>query len=62
MDLFVDSKKLIEAHKRNTLSLAKHHRDNCDGQEDCNVSLLLLQEMAEQLGCEFTEKEKEVFV
>jgi hypothetical protein len=43
------------------LELAKHHRVNCDG-SDCVISLMILKEMAEKLGCRFTEDEIKEFI
>ncbi len=45
-----------EAYKRNTIWLANQHREDCCG-EECNISLLLLMEMAETEGIKYTKKE-----
>ena len=50
-----------EAYKLNLIELAKHHRKFCEG-EDCNISLILLMQMAEKLGIVFSDKEKELFL
>lgn len=47
--------------KFNLIELVKHHRRFCEGKK-CNISLYLLLEMAEELGLEFTDKEKELFI
>lgn len=54
-------KTTIEAYKKNTIWIAKHHRKYCEG-ENCNISLYLLLEMAEKAGCKFTKKEKLLFI
>jgi len=51
----------IEVYKIMALELAKHHRVNCDG-SDCVISLMILKEMAEKLGCRFTEDEIKEFI
>jgi len=51
----------LEAMKFNTLWLAAHHRKTCDG-EACNISLLMLMQMAEKAGIIFTEDEKVNFI
>ena len=50
-----------KAYKQTTLELAKHHRKYCEG-EECNISLNVLRMMAEEIGIEFTDKEKEIFI
>ncbi len=49
------------AYKTNTIALARHHRENCDG-EGCGVSLNLLLLMARECGVKFTKEEKELFI
>lgn len=51
----------LEAMKLNTLWLAAHHRKTCDG-ESCNISLIVLMQMAEKAGITFTEDEKLNFI
>ena len=51
----------LSAYKQNTIWLANQHRNDCCG-EECNISLLLLLEMAEKAGCVFTEQEKKHFI
>jgi hypothetical protein len=51
----------LEAMKLNTLWLAEHHRKICDG-ESCNISLIVLMQMAEKAGITFTENEKMIFI
>ena len=50
-----------EAYKLNLIELAKHHKKYCEG-EECNISLILLMQMAERLGIKFSDKEKELFI
>jgi len=57
----MELKSKNDAYKFNLIQLAKHHRKFCEG-EYCNISLILLMEMAEQLGIKFTNKEKELFL
>ena len=57
----MENNELRKVYKLNTLEIAKHHREFCEG-EDCNISLIILMQMAENLGVSFTEKEKELFI
>jgi len=50
-----------QAWKMNTIWLANQHKVDCCG-EECNISLLLLAEMAEKAGVRFTKREREVFI
>ena len=50
-----------EVYRFNLIELAKHHRKFCEG-ENCNISLILLLEMAGKIGIHFTDKEKELFI
>ena len=50
-----------EAYKANLIALANHHRKFCEG-EECNISLILLLQMAEKYGITFSEEEKEMFI
>jgi len=47
-------KDFLSVIKRNSISLAKHHKKYCEG-ESCDISLSLLEEMCEKLGVEFTK-------
>ena len=50
-----------KVYKFTALKLAKHHRKYCEG-EKCNISLIVLKEMAEKCGVKFTEKEFKEFI
>ena len=50
-----------EVYKQLALSLAKHHRKYCEG-EKCNISLIILKQMAEDCGVEFTDEEFKEFI
>jgi len=50
----------MKAYKINVIALAKYHKKYCK-ESDCNVSLILLRQMSEELGIRFTKKETEVF-
>lgn len=49
-----------DIYKKNLIKLVSHHRIYCLG-EDCNVSLILVLEMAQKLGIKFTDEEKRLF-
>lgn len=51
----------LKAYKMNAIALAKHHRETCPG-ETCDVSLLMLRLMAEEVGVVFTKEEAELFI
>lgn len=50
-----------KAYKLNCIELMRHHKQFCL-MEDCGVSLILLKQMAEEVGVVFTEKEIEEFI
>lgn len=50
-----------QVYKKNTLWLARQHKADCCG-EKCNISLLVLMEIAQKAGVKFTKKEMEVFL
>lgn len=57
----MELKTRLDVYKWNTIQLAKHHRKFCDGR-DCNISLIVLMEMAEKAGIKFTKRERRLFI
>ena len=53
--------KESDVYKIMALRLSKHHRKHCTG-ENCNISLILLMQMAEKCGAKFTSKEFKEFI
>ena len=49
------------AYKQNVIALAVGHKKYCN-HSDCNVSLILLLEMAKKIGIKFTEEEMKIFI
>lgn len=49
------------AYKINLINIVTHHKKHCK-EENCNISLLLLLDMALKSGITFTEDEKRLFV
>lgn len=49
-----------ESLKFNLLEMVKDHR--AKETADCNVSLMLIRELAERAGLTFTKEEKELFI
>lgn len=47
--------------KRNLIKLVNHHRKYCDG-ENCDISLILVLEMAERSGIHFTKNQRRYFL
>ena len=52
---------LEKVYKQNIIQLAQDHKRVCN-HSNCNVSLLLLLEMAEKVGIKFTNEEIKIFV
>jgi hypothetical protein len=50
-----------KAYRINAINLARHHRKHCEG-ENCNISLILLMEMAKESGVKFTDEEIKEFL
>ena len=53
--------KKLDVEKLNLINLAKHHRKHCEG-ESCNISLMLVMQVAERTGIKFTKKEMKEFI
>ena len=53
-------KKKLDALKAEIIKLALHHKDHCDG--ECNISLFIVRRCAEDIGIEFTDEEKRIFI
>ncbi len=51
-----------KAYRMNVMNLVKHHRKNCECEIDCGVSLLLLKQMAEEVGVDFTRTQLNKFL
>ncbi len=56
-----DKCMLQEIYKNNVIQLAEDHKINCN-HSNCNVSLILLLEMAQRTGIKFTEDEMGIFI
>jgi hypothetical protein len=50
-----------DAYKINVLAIVRHHKKTCEG-EECDISLLMILQMAEQCGVKFTEEERREFL
>ncbi len=56
-----DECMLQEIYKNNVIQLAEDHKINCN-HSNCNISLILLLEMAKKTGIKFTDEEIEIFI
>ena len=49
------------AYKQNVIELVVGHKKHCN-HSDCNVSLILLLEMAQKVGIKFNDEEMKIFI
>jgi len=56
-----DNCLLEKFYKQNVIQLARDHKRVCN-HSDCNVSLILLLEMAQKVGIKFTDEEIKIFI